>query len=64
MGQTDYDGRSALHLAACENHIEIVKFLLNIGKVKKNPKDRWGRTPYDDALANNHTEIEELLFIE
>ena len=61
MGQSDYDGRTALHLAVCENHIEIVKFLLNVGKVKKDPKDRWNKTPYDEAIKLNHTEIITLL---
>ena len=61
MNQADYDGRTALHLAACENHIEIVKFLINIGKVKKNPKDRWNNTPLDEATKLTHNEIVELL---
>ena len=29
MSQTDYDGRSALHLAAAEGHIECVKVQLH-----------------------------------
>ena len=61
MGQADYDGRTALHLASCEGHTDIVRFLLTVGKVKKNPMDRWKRTPQDDAKENNYTEIEELL---
>jgi len=61
MGQSDYDGRTALHLAVCENHIEIVKFLLQIGKVKKDPKDRWNNTPHDEAKKLNHSEIIQLL---
>ena len=61
MNQADYDGRTALHLAACENHIEIVEFLINIGKVKKNPKDRWNNTPLDEATKLNHNEIVKLL---
>ena len=61
MGQADYDGRTALHLASCEGHTDVVRFLLRVGKVKKNPMDRWKRTPQDDAKENNHTEVEELL---
>ena len=41
--------------------IEIVKFLLQVGKVKKDPKDRWNNTPLDEAIKLNHTEIIQLL---
>lgn len=37
----DYDKRTALHLAACEGHLEIVQFLLNIAKVRIDSKDRY-----------------------
>lgn len=37
----DYDKRTAMHLAASEGHPEIVKFLLNVAKVKPDPKDRF-----------------------
>ena len=40
MGQKDYDGRTALHLAAAEGHIDIVIFLLEKCHVPPNPKDR------------------------
>lgn len=36
----DYDKRTALHLAACEGHVEVVQFLLNIAKVRIDAKDR------------------------
>jgi len=36
----DYDKRTALHVAASENQMGIVKFLLNIAKVGANPIDR------------------------
>lgn len=40
INDTDYDTRSALHLAACGGHIEAVKFLLknNAGYLER--KDR------------------------
>ena len=63
MNQSDYDGRTALHLAVCENHIDIVKFLVQIGKVKIDPKDRWENTPYDEAVRLNHEEIIDFLQI-
>ncbi|KAI6195891.1 Ankyrin and Glutaminase domain containing protein [Aphelenchoides besseyi] len=49
----DYDGRSALHVAASEGHDEIVKFLLKCG-VNADHKDRWGRTALEDANHFNH----------
>uniref|UniRef100_A0AC34QCD3 Glutaminase n=1 Tax=Panagrolaimus sp. JU765 TaxID=591449 RepID=A0AC34QCD3_9BILA len=50
----DYDRRTALHLAASEGHAEVVKFLLNTAKVRPDPKDRWNRTPLQDARAEGH----------
>lgn len=44
----DYDGRTAIHLAAAEGHLEIVKFLLELN-VDPRPLDRWGNTPYFEA---------------
>jgi hypothetical protein len=29
---SDYDGRTALHIAACENNIELIEYLLRAGK--------------------------------
>ena len=36
----DYDGRSALHLAAAEGHLNVVEFLLSKAAVDPNPTDR------------------------
>ena len=46
---SDYDGRTALHLAVCEKHIDTIKFLINIAKVNVNKKDRWGKSPKDET---------------
>ena len=49
FNQSDYDGRTALHIAVCEKKIDIIKFLINIAKIKKDKKDRWGNTPLDEC---------------
>lgn len=49
FNQSDYDGRTGLHIAVSENHEEIVKFLITIAKVNINKKDRWGKTPKEES---------------
>lgn len=41
MNIGDFDGRTALHLVAAEGHIRCARFLLDVCKVKHNPKDRY-----------------------
>tara|TARA_B110000208_G_scaffold187405_1_gene245345 strand:+ start:30 stop:1598 length:1569 start_codon:yes stop_codon:yes gene_type:complete len=61
MNQCDYDGRTALHLAVCENKINIVDYLVNKVNVKLDINDRWGNTPLDDAIRCELNNIIKLL---
>lgn len=63
LNEPDYDGRTALHLAAAENQVEVVKYLLKNG-VKRDPEDRWGATPIEDARRGNYQELINLLIAE
>src|SRR4051794_34546007 len=61
LDMSDYDKRTALHLAASEGHMETVKFLVNIAHVKVDPRDRWNRAPKDDAITFGYPLIVGLL---
>ena len=50
----------ALHLAASEGHIKAVQYLIEQG-ADANAKDRWGFTPYGEAEANKHQEVQLLI---
>ena len=52
----DYDKRTALHLAAGEGRLEIVRLLCEAG-ADVNVKDRWGGRPLDDAKRNRHDDV-------
>lgn len=48
MHALDYDLRSALYVAACENHSDIVPYLLQLG-ANRLAVDMFGGTPLSDA---------------
>ena len=51
LNSTDYDKRSALHLACSENKLEIVKFLLK-KNINTDVFDRWNNKPIQDSIKN------------
>uniref|UniRef100_A0AAV2M8C9 glutaminase n=1 Tax=Knipowitschia caucasica TaxID=637954 RepID=A0AAV2M8C9_KNICA len=61
MGQKDYDARTALHIAAAEGHVDVVRFLTGTCKVDPFIKDRWGNQPIDDAMQFGHVDVVAVL---
>ncbi|ODM97516.1 Glutaminase liver isoform, mitochondrial [Orchesella cincta] len=61
MGSSDFDDRTALHISASGGHYEVVEYLLRQCNLNPLRKDRWGKTPYDNALSFNHDKVAELL---
>ena len=56
----DYDSRTALHLAAAEGCMEVVKYLVSHG----HPlfvRDRWGATPLDEAKREKRSSVHNFL---
>ena len=53
LNSSDYDSRTALHLAASNGNLEVVSYLLRWPGIDVNPVDRKGGTPLDDAIREN-----------
>lgn len=51
MNQRDHGGRTALHLATCNSHTEVVEFLIDEAKVDISIPDRWNRLPKDEKTS-------------
>ena len=60
VNEGDYDKRTAIHLAAGEGHLEIVRALVEAG-ANPNAEDRWKRRPLDDAKRGKHKDVEDYL---
>ncbi|XP_061896630.1 glutaminase liver isoform, mitochondrial isoform X1 [Entelurus aequoreus] len=61
VNAVDYDGRSALHLAAAEGHTEVIRFLLENAGANAALKDRWGTSPLQEARRHNRDGAVQLL---
>jgi glutaminase len=62
MNMGDYDGRTALHLAAAEGHTGCVKFLIEKCKVNVECQDRWGQTPMEEATRFGRSRVVAILY--
>jgi len=56
----DYDGRTALSLAASEGHLDAVRYLVAHG-ADINHKDARGNDPLADAVRENRQEVVQFL---
>ena len=52
----DNNGRTPLHVAASNGHLDVCKYIME--KIQdKNPRDNSGQTPIDKAHAKNHLKV-------
>ncbi|XP_069107209.1 glutaminase kidney isoform, mitochondrial-like isoform X1 [Argopecten irradians] len=61
LNQQDYDGRTALHVAAAEGHMNVVSYLLEKCEVEPSVEDRWGHTPLDEAKRFGKENVADMI---
>lgn len=57
----DYDRRTALHVAASEGHLHVVRHLVEQCHARIQRSDRWGGSPLDDAHRQGHRHVARYL---
>lgn len=60
MANAQFRGRTALHLAAFQGHLDTVKLLVDRGS-SLSKRDQTGRTPFYFACSNGHLETARFL---
>ena len=63
FNQSDYDQRTPLHVAVCEGHIDVCKFLIHVTKANVHKKDRWSMTPYEEANRSDNQELKSVFIL-
>lgn len=61
LNKGDYDGRTALHLAAVEGQVGVINFFVSHPDLELQPVDRWSRTPKQEAEGMKHDEAFQVL---
>ncbi|GIX72031.1 hypothetical protein CEXT_456881 [Caerostris extrusa] len=61
VNSKDYDGQTALHVAARLNRLKTVKHLFEVRHVSLNGRDVNGKTPLHIAVENDCREVVEYL---
>ncbi|CAK8989891.1 DNA topoisomerase 3-beta (DNA topoisomerase III beta) [Durusdinium trenchii] len=58
-GSLGRNGQTALHVAALQGHLEVVKVLLSTQSFEEevDRRDRWGRTALHLAVEQHHSEV-------
>lgn len=60
FNQSDYDGRTPLHLAVSEGHVDVCRFLIHIAKANIHKTDRWNTSPMSEALKSTDEALRRL----
>lgn len=53
VNSIDLDGRTALHIAACEGHVDVATLLLS-RKANIDARDRWGSTVISSTFPSDY----------
>ena len=60
IAETDFEGRSSLHIAASAGQLGVAKWLLD-ANIGVNKRDAVGKTALENALNHSHIEMVKLL---